>query len=607
MEKQKQSRRLLSLDALRGFDMFFIMGGASLFVALATLFPNPFFQVIGDQMHHVKWDGLTHHDTIFPLFLFIAGISFPFSLEKQREQGKTDADIYRKIIRRGLTLVVLGFVYNGLLNFDFEHQRYASVLGRIGLAWMFGALIFVNTRTITRVWITVAILVGYWLLLAFVPAPDGNGAGVFTMEGSLVGYVDRLLLPGRLHLTVHDPEGILSTVPAVATALLGMFTGEFIKMQREGLTDKKKVGGLVIAGAVLLAVGLLWSLFFPINKNLWTSSFVCVVGAYSVWMFALFFYVALSQMTKYLDQIDHGIENIISESTDPIHLITELKPIEIRLNEIKATLKRQELEASEGEKKKNDLVLFLAHDLKTPLTSIVAYLTMLEDHPDMPEEERKAYTHIALEKSIRLGELINEFFDITRYNLQNIELEPVEIDLTMMLEQLADELYGVLQEKKLTCEVDVEEDLMIYGDPDKLARVFDNILRNAIAYCYADTEIRIEAKMKDGDIEITFTNAGDKIPGDMLQTIFEKFYRVDGSRSTGTGGAGLGLAIAKQIVELHGGRILAKSDDNRTQFVVTLPSKEKTEQKEGSEDEVHTHRRLAFRGKAGRGKRVQSK
>ena len=172
MEKQKQSRRLLSLDALRGFDMFFIMGGASLFVALATLFPNPFFQVIGDQMHHVKWDGLTHHDTIFPLFLFIAGISFPFSLEKQREQGKTDADIYRKIIRRGLTLVVLGFVYNGLLNFDLEHQRYASVLGRIGLAWMFGALIFVNTRTITRVWITVAILVGYWLLLAFV-----SGAG----------------------------------------------------------------------------------------------------------------------------------------------------------------------------------------------------------------------------------------------------------------------------------------------------------------------------------------------------------------------------------------------------------------------------------------------
>lgn len=344
------------------------------------------------------------------------------------------------------------------------------------------------------------------------------------------------------------------------------------------------------------AVRLYWQL---IGDN---KTFYMVIG-YLI-LFALFFYVALSKMTKYLDQIDHGIENIISESTEPIHLITELKPIEIRLNEIKATLKRQELEAVEGEKKKNDLVLFLAHDLKTPLTSIVAYLTMLEDHPDMPEEERMNYTHIALEKSIRLGELINEFFDITRYNLQNIELEPVEIDLTMMLEQLADELYGVLQEKKLSCEVDVEEDLQIYGDPDKLARVFDNILRNAIAYCYENTVIRIEARMKNDEIEIVFTNAGDKIPGDMLQTIFEKFYRVDGSRSTGTGGAGLGLAIAKQIAELHGGRIMARSDDNRTQFIVTLPSKEKTEKKEGTTDEVHTHRRLTFRGKTGRRKCV---
>ena len=344
------------------------------------------------------------------------------------------------------------------------------------------------------------------------------------------------------------------------------------------------------------AVRLYWQL---IGDN---KTFYMVIGY--LMLFALLFYVALSKMTKYLDQIDHGIENIISESTEPIHLITELKPIEIRLNEIKATLKRQELEAIEGEKKKNDLVLFLAHDLKTPLTSIVAYLTMLEDHPDMPEEERMNYTHIALEKSIRLGELINEFFDITRYNLQNIELEPVEIDLTMMLEQLADELYGVLQEKKLSCEVDVEEDLQIYGDPDKLARVFDNILRNAIAYCYENTVIRIEARMKNDEIEIVFTNAGDKIPGDMLQTIFEKFYRVDGSRSTGTGGAGLGLAIAKQIAELHGGRIMARSDDNRTQFIVTLPSKEKTEKKEGTTDEVHTHRRLTFRGKTGRRKCV---
>lgn len=322
-------------------------------------------------------------------------------------------------------------------------------------------------------------------------------------------------------------------------------------------------------------------------------------------LFALFFYVALSKMTKYLDQVGDGIENIISESTEPIHLITELKPIEIRLNEIKAILKRQELEAIEGEKKKNDLVLFLAHDLKTPLTSVVAYLTMLEAHPDMPEEERVKYTHISLEKAIRLGELINEFFDITKFNLQDIELEPVEVNLSMMLEQIADELYAVLQEKSLTCEVDTEDNLDIYGDPDKLARVFDNILRNAIAYCYTGTKIQIEAHKKKNDIEIIFSNQGKRIPGTKLQTIFEKFYRLDDSRSSETGGAGLGLAIAKEIVELHGGRIMAKSDDEKTQFIVLLPSRNNQEDKE--EIEIHSHRRRTFRGPARSRKGLQRK
>ena len=345
------------------------------------------------------------------------------------------------------------------------------------------------------------------------------------------------------------------------------------------------------------AIDLYWRL---IGNN---KTFFMIVGF--LLLFALFFYVALSKMTKYLDQVGEGIENILSDSTEPIHLITELKPIEIRLNEIKATLKRQELEAEEGEKKKNDLVVFLAHDLKTPLTSIVAYLTMLDSHPEMTEEERAKYIHVSLEKSIRLGELINEFFDITRYNLQDIELEPIEINLSMMLEQLADELYGVLQEKQLACEVQVEENLVVYGDPDKLARVFDNLLRNAIAYCYDHTKIQLSAQMKRGDVEIIFTNEGDKIPGTMLQTIFEKFYRVDGSRSSGTGGAGLGLAIAKEIVELHGGLIRAKSDDIKTQFIVTLPSKNREE--EGAADEVHTHRRHTFRSKSGRRKRIQQK
>ncbi len=345
------------------------------------------------------------------------------------------------------------------------------------------------------------------------------------------------------------------------------------------------------------AIDLYWKL---IGNN---KIFFMIVGF--LLLFALFFYIALSQMTRYLDQVGDGIENILSESSEPIHLITELKPIEIRLNEIKATLKRQELEAVESEKRKNDMVLFLAHDLKTPLTSVVAYLTMLDGHPDMPIEERAKYTHISLEKAVRLGELINEFFDITKFSLQEFELEPVELNLSMMLEQIADELYGVLQEKRLTCEVEADENLEVEGDPDKLARVFDNLLRNAIAYCYENTTIAIDAHMKRGDVEIIFRNEGKKIPGAKLQTIFEKFYRLDDSRSTETGGAGLGLAIAREIVELHGGRIIAKSDDEKTQFVVTLPSKKK--QEEGLEHEVHTHCRRTLRGKAGRRKNIQRK
>ena len=211
-------------------------------------------------------------------------------MEKQREQGKSESDIYKRIVRRGITLVLLGCVYNGLLQFDFANLRCASVLARIGLGWMFAALLFVHFRTSVRAWVAGVILVGYWVWIAFIPVP-GAEAGPFTLEGNWVGYVDRLLLPGRLHQGFFDPEGLLSTLPGIVTAMLGMFTGEFIKLRKEGLTDKRKVAGLVLAGVLLLLVGVLWSLVFPINKKLWSSSFVCVVGAYSVWMFALFYYI----------------------------------------------------------------------------------------------------------------------------------------------------------------------------------------------------------------------------------------------------------------------------------------------------------------------------
>lgn len=277
------------------------------------------------------------------------------------------------------------------------------------------------------------------------------------------------------------------------------------------------------------------------------------MGAGFLLLFSFFFYFVLSRITQYLKEINQGIENILSDFNEPVRFKPALRPLEDSLNEIKMTIRRQEQEAIESEKKKNDLVVFLAHDLKTPLTSIVAYLSILETKPDMPEEERKKYTHISLEKAIRLGELINEFFEITKFNLQDIVLEPGNLDLSMMLEQIADELYAVLKEKNLRCDVQIDDTLMIYGDADKLARVFDNLLRNAIAYCDKGTAIRIQAKERHQEIEIVVANEGEKIPEEELSAIFEKFYRVDGSRSSKTGGAGLGLAIAKEIVELHHG------------------------------------------------------
>ena len=296
------------------------------------------------------------------------------------------------------------------------------------------------------------------------------------------------------------------------------------------------------------------------------------MGAGFLLLFSFFFYFVLSRITQYLKEINQGIENILSDFNEPVRFKPALRPLEDSLNEIKMTIRRQEQEAIESEKKKNDLVVFLAHDLKTPLTSIVAYLSILETKPDMPEEERQKYTHISLEKAIRLGELINEFFEITKFNLQDIVLEPGNLDLSMMLEQIADELYAVLKEKNLRCDVQIDDTLMIYGDADKLARVFDNLLRNAIAYCDKGTAIRIQAKERHQEIEIVVANEGEKIPEEELSAIFEKFYRVDGSRSSKTGGAGLGLAIAKEIVELHHGTIRAESDEWETRFIVTLPA-----------------------------------
>ena len=239
--------------------------------------------------------------------------------------------------------------------------------------------------------------------------------------------------------------------------------------------------------------------------------------------------------------------------------------------QIKSTMQRHEQAMKDETDRRNDLITYLAHDLKTPLTSVVGYLDLLEEAPDMPEAQRKKYIHITLEKALRLEKLINEFFEITRYNLQQIILEKETIDLSFMLMQLTDEFYPLLTNHGNTVELQAEEDLIVYGDSMKLARVFNNILKNAISYSYPHTPIKVYAGKREKDIFICFINQGKTIPAEKLNAIFEKFFRMDEARSSNTGGAGLGLAIAKEIVTLHGGAISASSENEMTTFSVSLP------------------------------------
>ena len=221
--------------------------------------------------------------------------------------------------------------------------------------------------------------------------------------------------------------------------------------------------------------------------------------------------------------------------------------------------------------RKNDLIAYLAHDLKTPLTSVIGYISLLKEAPDMPMEQRAKYTNIALEKAMRLESLINEFFDITRYNLHEIMLEEETFDLGYMLMQMADEFYPVLEQHGKSITIHAAEDLPITADSAKLARVFNNILKNAVAYSYDNTEIDIHAQMQSNTIHVSISNFGKTIPKQKLDMIFEKFYRLDDARSSNTGGAGLGLAIAKEIVVAHGGTISVTSEKQVTTFTVELP------------------------------------
>lgn len=351
------------------------------------------------------------------------------------------------------------------------------------------------------------------------------------------------------------------------------------------------IGLILFVGiCIYLCTLRIWYDYEPLYRIL------VLVRDYLVFIIALIIIVGWTVITRhfirlplrYLDEIIDASGKLITSRTEPVHLSDVLAEVEKQLNDFRLQGLSAEAMAREAEQRKNDLVIYLAHDLKTPLTSVIGYLSLLQDEPQISAELRARYTGIALDKALRLEELINEFFDITRFNLTTLTLEPEQINLSRMLEQITYEFLPVLSEKGLSWQLEIQPEIQMIGDPDKLQRVFDNLIRNAINYSYPDTAISLSMRKTSGDkskslkdhsaaapdnswIEIKVSNHGKTIPAEKLGRIFEQFFRLDSSRSSSTGGAGLGLAISKEIAELHGGSILAESADERITFTVWLP------------------------------------
>ncbi len=315
--------------------------------------------------------------------------------------------------------------------------------------------------------------------------------------------------------------------------------------------------------------------WWNLKRKLFTGLLI-LVAAVVVLVRTVSILYASRQVKAAMRSAGRMIEDYMRRDREALEVFPQgYEEISVRIVEIKADMQRKEQMLEEANRK-NDLITYLAHDLKTPLTSVVGYLSLMDEAPDMPAPQRAKYVHITLDKALRLEKLINEFFEITRYNLQTIALEKETVNLSFMLEQMTDEFYPLLSDHGNTIRLEVEPDasggpLTLYADGEKLARVFNNILKNAIAYSYPGTAIAVECRTAGDFVRIEVSNRGRTIPPHKLEAIFEKFFRLDDARATNTGGAGLGLAIAKEIVTLHDGSITASSEDEMTSFLVELP------------------------------------
>ena len=362
-------------------------------------------------------------------------------------------------------------------------------------------------------------------------------------------------------------------------------------MKISNLTKKKLklfiglLGNLIVATIISIIVYFIIALFFEsalsdmvyrLNYDLYSWIVYnrdVVVYMYIGIVLAVIIYKFISKYVDNINEVYNSLDLILKENNETIKLPSEVNEFTEKLNDIKNDYITSKNNAKEAENKKNDLIMYMAHDLKTPLTSIIGYLTLLNDEKSISRELQEKYIKIALEKSLRVEELTNQFFDITRYNLHTMPINKTEINITYLLKQLIDECYPMLEKNNLKCVLNAKDKVNYLGDGDKLARAFGNLLKNAISYSYKNTVIEINVTEELDNLYITFRNKGDKIPDYKLEKIFEKFYRGDESRTSTTGGAGLGLAITKEIIELHNGKISVKNDDEYIEFDIVLNKK----------------------------------
>jgi predicted acyltransferase len=274
----------MSLDALRGFDMFWIVGGGELIRSLGTVNQSALVAFLVAQFDHRDWEGMTFYDLIFPLFVFLVGVSLVFSLDRiLAEKGRAAA--LKRILRRSLLLFVIGVIYSSGPLSGIGDIRLLGVLQRIALCYLFTGILYCTVRPRGLVIACGVLLVGYWALMTFVPVPS-EGAGNFQEGHNLANYIDRRFLPFRKYDGDHDPEGILSTLPAIASCLLGVFAGRLLK--NAAVPSQKKVKWLLILGVAGVVLGFLWGIQFPVVKKIWTSSYVLVAAGYSSILLAAF-------------------------------------------------------------------------------------------------------------------------------------------------------------------------------------------------------------------------------------------------------------------------------------------------------------------------------